>query len=284
MFMHNTVGSPAGMFAWPWDSRAVNFDGFNGAEFAHNTIYGYMEARLHGHHHSSAYGAPSHGHSEGQDEAVDHSDRWHQVFIHDNHITTTNYYALAYLDTNHAANDRTAASETNPELNAPHVHHTRVLMTDNHLHGGGIMVDVFNAKDTLHTSIEPGEMFIERNEIALDHGPFYPFEARYGIEVRQARGLALSIADNQVSAPPPSLPTQSMIRGLETSGAGVSLNGLDEAQVSIAGLRVTNRFYGVQAFSLSDTVTWSITGLVTEGVEEPVYYDGNSVSNEPTQS
>ena len=45
-FVHNLVGTPSdaessGPTAFFWGSRrAVNFDGFNGAHFAHNTIYG----------------------------------------------------------------------------------------------------------------------------------------------------------------------------------------------------------------------------------------------------
>ena len=54
-------------------------DGFNGAHFVHNTIYGFVDARLHGHHHSSGWGEPSHNHgSQTPDsEASVHRYRYH---------------------------------------------------------------------------------------------------------------------------------------------------------------------------------------------------------------
>src|SRR5688500_2739919 len=57
VFAHNTVGADPDMtdpnnleIPFFGDNRAVNFDGFNGAHFYDNTIYGYVEVRLHGHH------------------------------------------------------------------------------------------------------------------------------------------------------------------------------------------------------------------------------------------
>lgn len=61
VFENNQVGTKDTMFDWP-GRRTVNFDGFNGAVFRNNVIYGWMEARLHGHHHSSSF--------EGSDEKI----------------------------------------------------------------------------------------------------------------------------------------------------------------------------------------------------------------------
>jgi hypothetical protein len=274
MFVHNTVGYPRNNFSWPWDSQAVNFDGFNGAHFAYNTIYGYVDARLHGHHHSSGFAEGSHMHAGEDHEMVDHTKRWHEVFIHDNHIVTANYYALSYLDTNHAGNDRTAASETNPDLKAPHIHRTRVHIMDNVLEGGGMLIDVFNARDELHTRLGRGAVHVTGNRITLAKGPFYPFDIRHGIEVWQARALDLHIADNTIEAPVRS-------GGLfAPRAAGIFLNVLDRATVEIMDNAVTNQYYGVQASQLTERVHWMVHGLRTHNVGEDVSYD-DSVQNAP---
>ena len=97
-FSYNTVGGMNGSrfgSKYP-DVQAVNFDGFNGARFTHNTIYGFVDARLHGHHHSTGFGAPSHMHADGPHSMpVDHTKRYHEVFITANTIYTSAPYALA---------------------------------------------------------------------------------------------------------------------------------------------------------------------------------------------
>src|SRR5439155_16580455 len=83
LFAYNEVGDKNNL-----GSQAVNFDGFNGAHFVHNTIYGYVDARLHGHHHSSGWGEPSHNHgthTPDSDLSV-HRYRYHEVFIANNSI------------------------------------------------------------------------------------------------------------------------------------------------------------------------------------------------------
>lgn len=275
-FIHNTVGYPRGSFLWQFDTQAVNFDGFNGAEFAYNTIYGYVDARLHGHHHSSGFGDDSHMHagSSHEHEMVDHTKRWHEVFIHDNTITANNWYSLAYLDTAHSVNDRTATSETDEALEEPHVHRTRVHIMDNVLVGGGLLVDVFNAQDERHTKLLRGAFHIAGNSITLTKGQFHPFESRTGIEVWQARALRLHITDN-------------VVEGIERSSgmfqpasAGIRLDDLERANVHLMGNRVTNQYYGIQAQRMAGSVHWMISDFATENVAEPVSYD-ESVANEP---
>src|SRR6185503_20212765 len=100
VFSHNVVGTPDQMSLPFSEERAVNFDGFNGAHFVRNTIYGYMDATLHGHHHSSGYGKHSHYHGtepeaehehhHGMDmedmDHIDHTNRFHEVWIAHNKI------------------------------------------------------------------------------------------------------------------------------------------------------------------------------------------------------
>lgn len=214
---------------------------------------------------------------------VDHTRRYHETVIAKNKIYSSAAYALAYVDTNHAANDRTANSETNPYLNAPHVHYTRASVLANQLYGAGILVDVFNARDERHKALKAGSLTINSNRVTLEQDLARPFRVVHGIEVRQARALTLRIASNTITGPAPILAVVPVLGSLTRldSGAGVLLNAIDAATITIANTRISNRRFGVQAVQMSKTVRWTITGLVTTGVDQPVAYD-SSVKNAPT--
>jgi hypothetical protein len=293
VFAHNIVGlaDNGTELSIPFfsDERAVNFDGFNGAHFFDNTLYGYLEVRLHGHHHSSAYGEDSHYHGtadehdahagHSMDDMVDHTDRFHEVWVHDNTIYSAGQYALIYTDSNHAGNDRTASSEQNEELNKPHTHHTRVHLTDNKLIGSGLYVDIFNANDERHTETNRGLMEIARNDIAVTYGEDrFPFEQRNGITVWNAKDVNLKIIDNSITYDGADDPLAADDQW-EASG-GISLQSLDKADVWIVRNFVSSMFYGVRASDMSKTVTWRIVDLETDGVQEDVSYD-QSVKNKP---
>jgi len=285
VFAFNTVGAPqSGALSSSYPAtRAVNFDGFNGAAFVHNTIYGYVDARLHGHHHGSAFGMPSHMHADGPHSMpVDHTRRYHEVVINDNSIFSSFDYALAYLDTDHAGNDRTANSETNPYLNAPHTHYTRAQILGNRLSGAGLLVNVFNAKDERHTGTPKGSLDIGMNRVTLVRDASHPLKVIQGIEVRAARYLALRIRSNIVNGPAPliDVPQVPQTRTLLSQGTGILLNGLDHATVLIDNDQVTNRQIGIQAVQLTSSVRWTIKGLRTTDVQTPVSYD-KTVANAP---
>ena len=302
LFAYNTVGTPDSMWEdIPFASNeAVNFDGFNGSHFRNNTIYGFVDATLHGHHHSSGYGQHSHSHAytppaENEAEAehqhghhddmadmdhghdVDHTVRYDEVFISNNKIYSSGPFALRYNDLNHAANDRTATSETNPDLNLPHVHHTRVYMTGNKLFGSGISIEVFNADDDHHEKIGHGSVFIKNNEVSLVRPDNELFSTLHGIAVHAAQGLELRISGNSVKE---TVPETNSVTHEADSDAGIYLDDLDKATVYVAQNNLTDTAYGVYARQMSKTVNWWITGLRTTRVGMPVYYD-NSVENQP---
>jgi hypothetical protein len=284
-FSYNTVGRPqSGMMSSSYpDARGVNFDGFNGARFERNTIYGFVDARLHGHHHSTAFGMPSHMHADGpHSPPVDHTKRFHEVFIAANNIYTTHQYALAYLDTDHAANDRTANSETNPYLNAPHVHDTRVHITGNRLFGAGILIDVFNARDERHTGTHRGAVEIAGNQIALERDAANPLKVLQGIVVEQARDLSLKISANVIDGAPP-IADVAPLNPLQTQGDGIVLDTIDKATVLVEGGRITNRQFGVRALQLTKSVRWTVRGVAMTGVAQPVSYDA-TVANSPARA
>lgn len=281
-FSYNTVGAPNGGLAPSYpDIRAVNFDGFNGANFMHNTIYGYVDARIHGHHHSGGFTNTTHDHTAGPGSAraSSHSQRYHQVMIHMNHIYTSHAYALSYLDTDHAANDRTANSETNPYLNAPHTHYTRVTIMENMLMGGGIRVNVFNARDERHKGVPKGRLDILNNQIHLQRDPAHSLEVLQGIGIEQARDVQIRISKNVIEGAPPPVDV-APLRPLLVRGEGIVLDGLERATVTIDGGTISDRQIGVRALQMPKSVKWSIRGVKMAGVQTPISYDA-SVANAP---
>lgn len=287
IFERNTVGQDQSTLGSPvFSSRAVAFDGFNGARFERNTVFGIVDIQLHGHHHGSSFGKASHMHG-GQMSAdehhghhmVDHTKRYNEVFVTGNTIYSNDRYALAYLDTNHDANDRTADSEPEEALELPHTHYTRVHMTGNKLIGSGILVNVFNAEDEKHKGMPSGALNITGNTIEVRRSPAPGWGAESGIDVQRARHLAVRIASNTVRADEPA-GTQEQTAALFGDGQGVLLQDLDHATVTIERLTVVNRQYGIRATDMTDSVRWSIRRLTVSGVEEPVGYD-SSVANAP---
>lgn len=260
--------------------RAVNFDGFNGARFTKNQIYGgYVEVRLHGHHHSSGFGDDSHYHGAGHEGhgGMDHTQRYHEVWVTDNRIESPpGYYGLIYTDNAHAANDRTAASERNEELNKPHIHYTRVHLTGNELIGSGLYVDVFNADDERHTGTSRGVVDIIGNDIRLlapDDDEIFTYAS--GIEVDRVRDIDLTIAGNRVLGPEEDPSPFAQWR----TEPGIRLRSVHIGRIWLLDNLVANRRVGIEASAFED-VQWWISGLRTRGVEQELSYDGSS---EPPQ-
>lgn len=271
------------------NGQAVNFDGFNGSRFRDNKINGFVTVRLHGHHHSSGFDEDSHYHGAGNDpEAgmVDHSLRYHRVYITNNVITSPGPYALNYVDTAHSANDRTAASETNPELNKPHVHYTRVHMNNNKLIGSGLYVDIFNADDQRHLGTRTGFLEIKNNSIQFvqedDTEPFFRWEEPAGISIYRANDVHVMIEGNKVTHKD----ERSAVNSAEVpffsnaSLSGVMLYYIKEAQIHVANNSVSDMDFGVSAAHMPKSVEWWVHGLQTQSVPQPVFWD-NSVANPP---
>lgn len=276
VFEENVVGSPDvgdvdRLYGEVFTNRAVNFDGFNGAQFRNNEIFGYVEVRLHGHHHSSGFGQDSHQHS-GSMDAMDHTQRYHEVWVTGNEITVApgTFAALEYVDNNHAGNDRTAASETNPDLNLPHVHNTRVHITDNHLMGSGLAVEIFNADDQNHVSTQRGRVDLDGNTIMLSQR-LLPFSWVSGISVRDATDLDLYIRDNHIVGPDGA---EDAVADLVHTSVGIDLSQIDKAYVRLYDNNVEHATYGVYASTFNET-RWFFDGMNMSDVETPLYYSSN---------
>lgn len=282
VFEKNVVGSAGSMNAPFFSNRAVNFDGFNGARFRNNKIFGYVDVRLHGHHHGSGFGeGNSHDHSlmgaEYGENMMDHSKRYHQVWVTNNTIHAADErYALRYYDQAHAANDRTANSEPNPELNKPHTHFTRVHLNNNVLEGG-IAVDIFNAKDELHKEYAYGTVEVKNNEISLKREALDTFETRTGIDVYNVRFLTLKVIGNEIRADFSGDPTEAVFSSGE---AGIRLRNVERGDLLLESNSVYDMHYGIYASQMTENVRWWVMGLQTGNVEKDVHWD-SSVKNEP---
>jgi hypothetical protein len=263
LFAYNTVGAKNKLA-----EQGVNFDGFNGAKFQHNTIYGFMDARLHGHHHSSSFGGESHMHTGHHHMAQDHTQRYHQVSVMYNKITTTHPYALAYLDTGHAGNDRTATSETNEALNGKHAHHTKVKFANNKLSGAGILVDVFNSNDENHVRTYNGRLDILKNTISLAKDAFFSGKQLNGIEVRNATDVHTQVQGNRITGWKPN-GFLSFLERWDTN-AGILLQNVDKAHIYLVDNSVANRHFGIRSQNFTVTVSWVIDNLKTSNVKERV--------------
>lgn len=286
VFENNVVKGRTSLFNTVFANKSVQFDGFHGSTFRNNTINGYVEVRLHGHHHGSSFDENSHYHGAGHGghaahgDGVDHTNRYHQVFVENNRIIADGPYALLYTDTAHVANDRTAASETNQELNKNHVHYTRVQLTGNKLVGAGLMVNVFNATDQRHTGTRTGLINIRNNEISLEREARDAvwWNRKDGITINRAVDAVVKVENNVVHGEP--LEERDLLDDRFGNDAGILLNDLDKGRVYLRNNTVTNLLYGVRAAQMTESVHWWIAGLVTKAVTQPVYWD-NSVRNQP---
>ena len=283
VFANNVVGTPENGSTETYaisttHRRIANLDGFNGARYVDNLFYGYVETRLHGHHHSSGFQDNSHYHgNEPRGESLTHMQRYHSMTFRGNRIVSEGPYGLIFTDSNHSANDRTATSETNEALNDPHAHHTKVLIENNELVGSGIVVDIFNAEDSKHLRSVTGHMTIQRNDIKVQeyrHTVNAWDEPAVGIEVRDANDLHLTIADNQIAGPSKQ---QTVVSDAANGfvGAGIKLVRVKGAAIHLMDNMVANRQVGVLAREFT-RVDWWIHGLKTDAVATEVDYDNSS--------
>lgn len=290
----NNLVKPTGM-SFPLFSReAVQFDGFHGSRFRNNTIYGFVDVKLHGHHHGSSFGDDSHyhgapppeegqagheGHGAADAPDTDHTRRYHEVFISNNVIFADGDFALRYTDQAHAGDDRTAPSETNPELNANHIHFTRIHLVGNELKGAGLKVDVFNADDSRHTGTARGLVDIRNNKVSLERNSNdYPWTAKDGISLWAAKDATVRVVGNTVIGEDPQ--KRDLLDERFSADSGINLYDIDLADVYLEDNKVANMLYGVRAAQMTESVRWIVSGLTTSGVSQAVYWD-NSVKNAP---
>lgn len=262
--------------------KAMQLDGMHGGDFHGNNFTGWVEIKLHGHHHGSCWTCLRHHHAnETAAEPWNHTVRYNRMSFHDNRITVPGGVALRYTDENHDGDDGSAASEDVDALDLPHTHHTRVHLWDNTLVGGGLRVDIFNAGSEDHPGPNPGRLAIHGNTIRPDAGGDGPLDAGDGappgIHVNRVDTANVTVADNTVRYEEDDGP----LGARETRG--ILLGHLDRTNVTVAGNTVEGAWHGVEARHLPGSVHWSLQGNDFRDVETEVYWD-SSVENPPERS
>jgi hypothetical protein len=312
-FRHNVVGPredhllPSGIFddlenLIPFfkDTRVLNVDGFNQGLFHHNTVFGSVDLKLHGHHHGTGFLA-SHSHYHGDGKAKhkeDHTDRWSSVVFSDNKVVDPEGYGLRYVDEMHAGDDRRAPSETHEALERPHVHHTLVEIRRNVLEGAGIWVDVFNADDRRHLGVNPGWFYITDNQVDLVEreegllgeqffGPWY--QPNTAIWVWQSKEAQFFITGNTMTfkAKPQASPLdplkdlqpQWMRWGPDERPIAVSIDGARDAAYTVSGNKAVGFEFGLKGANMQEDAFWADYGNQwgAKVLVEP------SVANEPSK-
>lgn len=251
----------------------LNIAGLNGAGIHDNLILGGVDMKIHGHHHSDAAGAHSHNHAEADAaQKEDHMEN-HQVryvdFLFYNNTIRDDGFGLRYNDLNHAGDDRTATSEQEPDLEKPHVHHTRVAIVNNVIDGAALEVAVLNAEDERHLPGETAELVIAKNRILKP-------QAGDGIFVHDVRDARVLVQENRVEKGPG-------ILGLgvaQSKGSAILLHGFRNASVELLDNWLDAYTYGIRASSFDENTTWTVGPNEDAGAQYPVYWD-DSVVNAP---
>lgn len=288
---NNTIGrEPTLGLSLPLGPSVVlNIAGLNGAGIHDNLVWGGVDMKIHGHHHSDATGAHSHNHgqpddvqgedhveaaareSEDQDarpqpRVENHQVRYVDFLFYNNTIRDTGF-GLRYNDLAHAGDDRTATSEQEPALEMPHVHHTRVTLANNVIQGATLRVASLNAADERHLPGQTGELVLRGNRIVET-------AAGSGIVVHDVADARVLVEGNSVA------------RGgnsLQLGQNGILLKRFANSTVHLRENDIGAYRYGIRASEFDANTTWSAEANDAPASEYPVYWD-DSVPNPPAQA
>jgi hypothetical protein len=268
---NNTIGQPDAALRLLAPDVAFNIAGLNGAGIHDNQIFGGVDMKIHGHHHSDTPGRASHNHAATHDNDTyadgtkpDHQVRYVDFEFYANRVVDDRF-GMRYNDLNHKGDDREATSEQNPDLEKPHVHHTTIRVHDNVIEGATLRVATVNAPDERHLAGETATLEIFNNSIVKP-------VAGDGITVQDVRDAAVLIHGNHVEKGP-----------LQLSGtAAISLLRFKNSTVAVMGNDLGAYEHGVQAHDFDGNTTWSVADNQAPGVAYPVYYD-STVKNAPNE-
>jgi hypothetical protein len=263
----NVIGTPLPLGATQ-PEVILNIAGVNGAGIHDNTIYGGVDMKLHGHHHSDAPNGTSHNHGTPDNatmaaQHMDHQMRYDSFDFYQNHVIDDRF-GLRYNDLNHAADDRTAASEQEPDLDLPHVHHTFITIRDNVIEGAALSLVVVNAPDPLHLAGESALVDVRNNTIVK------PMTGD-GILLQDVRNATVHIHGNHVD------PSVSGASG----ASAIFLARFHNTTIMIDGNDLGADGYGIRASQFDASTTW-IVGPNDDAATHPVYWD-STVANPPQQ-
>ena len=269
---NNTIGREdlLGSLLARGDGVVFNIAGLNGAGIHDNVIYGGVDMKIHGHHHSDKPGLHSHNHgqpdeAQAEDHLEDHQVRYVDFHFYRNRIVDTGF-GMRYNDLDHAGDDRQATSEQEPMLEKPHVHHTRVALHDNVIEGATLRIAAVNAVDERHLAGETATLDIHHNRILKP-------AAGDGIVVQDVRNATVRIRENVVEKGP-----------LQLAGtSAVFLQRFGNVTVEVGKNAFGDYRYGVRASQFDNLTRWSVSENQAPGVRQPVYWD-ESVANPPQEA
>ncbi|HUR70038.1 MAG TPA: hypothetical protein VM370_12395 [Candidatus Thermoplasmatota archaeon] len=275
---NNTIGRPALLdLVDLGDDVVFNIAGLNGAGIHDNMIYGGVDMKIHGHHHSDAEGAHSHNHGEpdakqAEDHVEDHQVRYVDFLFYHNTIKD-NGFGLRYNDLNHAGDDRTATSEQEPDLEKPHTHHTKVTLLDNTIDGATLRIAILNADDERHVGPETAELYL------IDNKVLHP-SAGDGIVVSDVKNAHVYVTDNKVEKDDRGILGLGVAKGLGGGQTGILLQRFRNSTIHLDGNALGDYKYAIRASQFDADTTWSVGQNSAPGAEYPVYWD-DSVPNAP---
>lgn len=264
---NNVIGSPDVVKRLLQPDVIFDIAGLNGAGIHDNQIFGGVDMKIHGHHHSSAPGDSSHNHGEAdatqdEDHYEDHQVRFVDFAFYNNRLVDDGF-GLRYNDNNHAGDDRQATSEQEPELEMPHVHHTIIRIHDNVIEGATLRVAVVNSPDERHLAGQSAVLEVFNNTISKP-------AAGDGITIHDVRDAVVKIHDNVVEKGDLHLSGTSAIMMFRFSNSTVIVgkNALGDYQ------------YGVRARLFDESTRWVVEDQDAPGVKQAVYWD-STVANAP---
>jgi hypothetical protein len=267
---NNTIGTPplvAGVPSLLGNDVVFNIAGGNCAGIHDNLIYGGVDMKLHGHHHSDTPCGRSHNHGKPDNATAaaahdDHQVRYDVLEFYANHIIDDKF-GFRYNDLNHAGDDRTATSEDEPDLDLPHIHYETLLIHDNVIEGSALNVVVVNAPDDHHLPGEHATVEIANNTIVKP-------TSGNGILLQDVRDASVTIRDNQVQ------------KSLTDAGsaAAIFLTRFHNATVTVVHNAFGADAYGVRASQFDAATRWTVADNDAAGVAHPIYWD-SSVANAP---
>lgn len=251
------------------DDVVLNIAGLNGAGIHDNKIFGGVDMKIHGHHHSDATGAHSHNHGQPdgaqvEDHVEDHQTRYVDFLFYKN-VIKDNGFGLRYNDLNHAGDDRTATSEQEPDLEKIHVHFTRVALVDNVIEGATLRIAILNSEDERHAAGQSAELVLQGNRI-ID-----PARGD-GLIVQDVADAHVYVRDNKVERG-----DSLLALGGDT---GILLQRFRNSTIHVDGNALGGYKYGIRASQFDERTTWRVGQNSAPGSEYAVYWD-NTVPNAP---
>jgi hypothetical protein len=264
---NNTIGRSDLLGSLLTGGVVFNIAGLNGAGIHDNVVFGGVDMKIHGHHHSDRPGLHSHNHgqpdeAQAEDHVEDHQVRYVDFHFYGNRIVDDGF-GMRYNDLNHAGDDRQATSEQEPMLEKPHVHHTRVSLHDNVIEGATLRIAALNAVDERHLPGETATLDIHHNRILKP-------AAGDGLVVQDVRNATVRIHENVVEK-----------GGAQLTGtSAILLQRFGNVTVEVGENALGDYRYGVRASAFDNLTQWTVHGNRAPGVKQEVYWD-DSVANPP---